>query len=168
MRYNQPRSPLYQRCPETNMLFAYWPVGPDNMMYSALLGNVHSPRRPSPTDGKTLSPSKASKERVYTRRRLASFFRRHSSNESPTSLPSRADSMSDAETLSESKNVSRGILRRKTTSSESTKSTSSWGSKRRIKKAKKKSVTFSEGISDSRGQPYMSNAYPSAWSYVVW
>lgn len=167
MSYNQPSSPLYQRCPDTNMLFAYWPVGPDTTMYSALLGNVYPQRRPSDTDGKTCSLSKPSKERVSARRRIASFFYRRSPNGSPTSPPSRPDSIGNVETLSESKNVSRGVFRRKTTSSESTKSTSSWASKCSTKKAKK-NVTFSEGASGSRGQQYLSNAYPSAWSYVVW
>lgn len=167
MSYNQPSSPLYQRYPDTNMLFAYWLVGPDTTMYSALLGNVYPQRRPSDIDGKISSLSKPSKERASVRRRIVSFFYRRSPNGSPTSPRSRPDSISNFETLSESKTVSRGVFRRKTTSSESTKSTSSWGSKCSTKKVRK-SVTFSEGVSGSRGQQYLSSACPSAWSYVIW
>jgi hypothetical protein len=166
MSYNQPSSPLYERCPETNMLFAYWPVGPDTAMYSALLGNVHQPRT-SYNGGEAPGQSKARKEQRSTRRRLAEFFNRRSSDDSPTSSPSRPDSMSDTETLSEARSISKGIFRRRTTSSESAKSTTTSSNKGTTWKTKK-SVTFSEASSGGKGQQYLSNAYPSAWTYVVW
>jgi hypothetical protein len=167
MSYSQPSSPLYQRCPHTNMLFAYWPLGPDAAMYSALLGNVHPQRKASYTDGEPLSRSKPRKDRESTRRRLASIFTRRSSDDSPPSSPSSSASLSDAETLSDTKSVRRGIFRRRTTSSKTAKSTSTSGSKGSSKKAKK-SVTFSEASSGGRGQQYLSDDYPLAWSYVVW
>jgi hypothetical protein len=166
MSYNQPRSPLYQRCPEANMLFADSPVGPDTAMYSALLGNVYQPPA-SYAGGKAPSQSKPRKERRSTRRRLASFFNRRSSDDSPTSSLSRAESISDAETLSDAKSISKGIFRRRTTSSESEKSTSTSSSKGSTRKAKK-SVTFTEASLGGEDQQYLSNAYPSAWNYVLW
>lgn len=164
MSYDQPRSPLYQRCPHTNKLFAYYPVSRDPTMMSTLLQPPPTSSRPG---GDPSNQQKPRKERVSTRHRLASMFTRRSLDDSSPASPSGSDPTSDAETLSDAKSISRGIFRRKTTSSQSTKSTSTLGSKGNAKEAKK-SVTFSEASSSRRDQRYSSNAYPSAWSYVVW
>ena len=183
MTYNEPHSPLYQRCPHTNMLFAYYPIGPGANTMSALLRSSPSPQQSCYTGS---NPSRPRKQRVSTRRRLASLFTRRSSaslddlsSSSSSSLqsPSDPDSLSVAETLSDTKSespsddaksVSRGIFRRRTTSSAASAKSSSMSKNTKSAKKAKKSVTFSDASPDDSGQQYLSNAYPSAWSYVVW
>lgn len=114
---------------------------------------------------KPSSPPKAPKEQRSTEHRLPSIFNRHSSDNSSLKSSSSSDSLSDAGSLSDTKNVSGGTIKRWTASSGTAKSSSTFSSKRGAKRAKG-STTLGDESSGGKLQQYLSNDSPSAWSYI--
>ena len=133
---------------------------------SARLTNVQTPHMTSNARRKPSSPPKAPKEQRSTEHRQSSLFTRHSADNSSLTSSFSSVSLSDAESLSDAKNVSRGTTKRWTTSSGTAKSSSTSSSKGSAKKAKG-SATSSNEIPGGKLQQYLSNDSPSAWSYIT-
>lgn len=146
--------PRYLWPPLPEMFYAFYPVGPDATMMSALLGHVHAPHGMSFTHEVPASQPGPRLERA-PRRRLSEVFRRRSSKPSPS------ESSINAEASPESKSFTKGIFGRQS-SAVSTKTVSTTASS---KSAKSLKSTSNSGNSPSTSR---NDAHMSAWSYVVW
>lgn len=134
-------------------------------MMSARLTNVQTPHMASSPRRKPSSPPKAPKEQRSTEYRQSSIFARHSSDSSSLTSSSSSDSLIEAESLPDTKSVSRSTIKRWTASSATSKSSSTFSSKGSAKKAKG-SATLRDEIPGGKLQHYLSNDSPSAWSYI--
>src|SRR6202044_3270755 len=112
-------------------------------MMSARLTNVQTPHMTSNTRRKPSSPSKAPKEQRSTEHRPSSLFARHFSDNSSLTSPSSSDLGSDVESVSGTKNVSRGTTSKRWTASSVTSKSSSTSSSKGSGKKTKGSATLS-------------------------